>query len=143
MYGGGRVGLMGVVADAALAAGGEVVGIIPSALDEREVAHQSLSELHVVETMHERKALMAERSDAFLALPGGFGTLEEFFEAVTWLQLGYHTKPSGLLDVEGYFAPLLAWMERAVRDGFVRASDRARVLSGTDVDVLLDGLLPG
>jgi uncharacterized protein (TIGR00730 family) len=134
---------MGVVADAALAAGGEVVGIIPSALDEREVAHQSLSELHIVETMHERKALMAERSDAFLALPGGFGTLEEFFEAVTWLQLGYHRKPSGLLDVEGYFAPLLAWMERAVDDGFVRASDRARVLSGTDVDVLLDGLLPG
>jgi uncharacterized protein (TIGR00730 family) len=134
---------MGVVADAALAAGGEVVGIIPSALDEREVAHQSLSELHIVETMHERKALMAERSDAFLALPGGFGTLEEFFEAVTWLQLGYHRKPSGLLDVEGYFAPLLAWMERAVRDGFVRASDRERVLSGTDVDVLLDGLLPG
>jgi uncharacterized protein (TIGR00730 family) len=134
---------MGVVADAALAAGGEVVGLIPSALDEREVAHQSLSELHIVETMHERKALMAERSDAFLALPGGFGTLEEFFEAVTWLQLGYHRKPSGLLDVEGYFAPLLAWMERAVRDGFVRASDRERVLSGTDVDVLLDGLLPG
>ena len=106
VYGGGRVGCMGALADAALAAGGEVIGVIPEALAAREVAHRGLSELHVVGSMHERKALMAAHADAFLILPGGFGTLEELFEVVTWHQLGYHRKPVALLDVDGYFAAL-------------------------------------
>ena len=119
MYGGGRAGLMGVVADATLAAGGRVVGIIPRVLVEREHAHRGCHELHVVETMHERKRLMAEHADAFLALPGGIGTFEEFFEAWTWRQLDYHAKPVGLLDSGGYYARLLDFMRESVANGFM------------------------
>lgn len=119
VYGGGRVGLMGAVADAALAAGGEVIGVIPRALVEREVAHASLSELIVVETMHERKAIMAERSDGFLALPGGFGTLEEMLEAITWNQLGIHAKPCVFLNFDGYYDALQTQVELGLREGFI------------------------
>jgi len=119
VYGGGRAGLMGEVADATLAAGGRVVGVIPRSLLERELGHTGLSELHVVDTMHERKRLMAERSDAFLALPGGIGTLEELFEVWTWRQLGYHDKPVGLLNSEGYYDKLLAFVGAMADGGFV------------------------
>lgn len=121
VYGGGRVGLMGVLADAALAGGGRVVGIIPSQLDKKEVVHTGLSELHVVDGMHERKALMAQKSSAFLILPGGIGTLEEFFEVFTWYALGLHTKPIGLLNVSGYFDPLLAMLDHTAGERFVRS----------------------
>lgn len=120
VYGGGRVGLMGVVADAALGGGGEVVGVIPEALMTREVAHQGLTELHVVPGMHERKALMARRSEAFLTMPGGIGTFEEFFEILSWAALDIHQKPIGLLNVEGYFDPLIALLEYGINEGFVR-----------------------
>ncbi|HZO93705.1 MAG TPA: TIGR00730 family Rossman fold protein [Candidatus Baltobacteraceae bacterium] len=126
VYGGGRVGLMGALADAALAEGGEVVGIIPQFLEEREVAHVGV-DLRVVSSMHERKALMAELSDAFVALPGGFGTLEEFFEIVTWVQLGLTHAPCILADVEGFYAPLVAAIDRALESGFVSARNRAIV----------------
>ena len=119
VYGGGRIGLMGAVADAGLAAGGRVVGVMPRALFEREIAHSGLSELRVVETMHERKQTMANLADGFLALPGGAGTLEEFFEQWTWAQLGIHAKPCGLLNVKDYFQPLLALIENIVADGFM------------------------
>lgn len=125
VFGGGRVGLMGLTADAALAAGGEVVGVIPRALVARELAHERLTELRVVETMHDRKALMAGLSDAFVALPGGAGTYEELFEVWTWAQLGIHRKPLGVLDVGGYFAPLLAMADHAVAEGFMRPEYRA------------------
>jgi uncharacterized protein (TIGR00730 family) len=141
VYGGGRVGCMGAVADAALAAGGEVIGIIPEALVAREVAHPGLTALHVVSTMHERKALMADLSNAFLTLPGGFGTLEELFEVVTWRQLGIHAKPIALLDVAGYFDPLLDFCDRSVTSDFVNAKDRANLISGTDIEILIDRLL--
>jgi uncharacterized protein (TIGR00730 family) len=124
VYGGGHVGLMGVLADAVLAAGGEVVGVIPQALVDRELAHRRLTELLVVETMHQRKALMADRADAFAALPGGFGTADELFEILTWAQLGLHAKPVGLLNVASFFGPLLAWADLAVREGFLRAEHR-------------------
>lgn len=124
VYGGGNVGLMGVVADAALQAGGEVIGVIPKTLVERELAHTGLSALHVVSSMHERKALMADLSDAFIALPGGFGTLDEFFEILTWGQLGIHVKPCGLLNVEGYFDHLLAFLDQAVTEGLLHARNR-------------------
>jgi len=124
VYGGGHVGLMGAVADAVLAAGGTVIGVIPRTLAEREVAHLGLTQLHVVESMHERKALMADLSDGFVALPGGFGTFEEFCEAVTWVQLGIQTKPCVLLDVNGYYEPLIAMFDRAVEDGFVNMKNR-------------------
>jgi uncharacterized protein (TIGR00730 family) len=120
VYGGGRVGLMGLVADAALAGGGRVVGVIPEALATKEVAHDGLAELHVVAGMHERKALMAHRSDAFLTLPGGIGTFEEFFETLSWAALGLHHKPMGLLNVAGYFDPLLALLDHAVAERFLR-----------------------
>lgn len=119
IYGGGRVGLMGVVADAALAAGGQVVGVIPQALMDLEVGHSGLSELHVVQTMHERKQLMAERADAFVALPGGIGTLEEIYEVWSWQQLGYHDKPVALLNVAGYYDALLEFMRVSFERGFV------------------------
>ena len=119
VYGGGRVGLMGALADAALAAGGRVVGVIPQALMDREVGHTGLSELHVVQTMHERKHLMAERADAFIALPGGIGTLEEIYEVWSWQQLGYHDKPVALLNVEGYYDALLEFMRVSHERGFV------------------------
>jgi uncharacterized protein (TIGR00730 family) len=140
VYGGGHVGLMGVVADAALAAGGEVVGVIPAALAARELAHGGLSQLHVVETMHARKALMAEQSDGFVALPGGFGTLDELCEVVTWAQLGIHAKPCALLDVAGYFSSLIAFFDQAVAAGFVSAAHRKLLLAETDPERLLDTL---
>jgi uncharacterized protein (TIGR00730 family) len=137
VYGGGHVGLMGVTADATLAAGGRVVGVIPDALMQREVGHGGLSELHVVPTMHLRKQMMAERADAFLALPGGIGTLEELFEVWTWRQIGYHDKPIGLLDVGGYFDPLLAFIDRCVAEGFLEPEQRQVPLVDTDPARLL------
>jgi uncharacterized protein (TIGR00730 family) len=141
VYGGGNVGLMKVVADAALAAGGEVIGVIPQALVAREVAYRTLPDLRIVGSMHERKALMADLSGAFLALPGGFGTLEEFVEVVTWSQLGLHRKPCGLLNVEGYYDPLLALFDRAVEERFLRPENRALVLAGAEAEPLIDRLL--
>ena len=140
MYGGGKVGLMGSLADGALAAGGEVIGVIPQALVERELAHEGLTQLHVVGSLHERKAMMAELADAFVALPGGFGTLDELMEQLTWSQLGLHTKPVGLLDVEGYWRPLVAFARHATEEGFVRESDLASIAVAGDVDALLDQL---
>jgi uncharacterized protein (TIGR00730 family) len=140
VYGGGHVGLMGTLADAALAAGGEVVGVIPQKLVERELAHATLTKLHVVTTMHERKALMASLSDGFVALPGGLGTLEEFFEVWTWAQLGYHDKPLGLLDVDGYFAPLLAFLEHAVEQRFIAEGELNRVTHAASAERLLAGM---
>jgi uncharacterized protein (TIGR00730 family) len=140
VYGGGRVGLMGILADAVLAGGGDVIGVIPRSLHAREVGHEGLSDLRVVATMHERKALMADLSDAFLALPGGFGTWDELCEAVTWSQIGIHAKPCAVLDVLGYYGPLLAQADRAVADGFVRGPHRAILLSDTDPARLLDRL---
>ena len=140
VYGGGRVGLMGVVADAALAAGGEVIGVIPAALATREVAHAGSTELRVVETMHMRKALMAELSDGFVALPGGFGTLDELCEALTWAQLGIHAKPCALLDVDGYFAGLVAFFDHAVAHGFLVPDTRALLQLETDAGRLLNAL---
>ena len=119
VYGGGKNGLMGILADATLEAGGRVVGIIPTALVEKEWAHRDCTELHVVGTMHERKRLMAERADTFLALPGGIGTFEEFFEVWTWRQLGYHDKPVGLLNLAGYYDPLVSFLQSTVRQGFM------------------------
>jgi len=124
VYGGADVGLMGAIADSALAAGGEVVGVIPVALVEREIAHAGLTAIHHVKSMHERKAMMADLSDAFLALPGGVGTLEELFEVWTWAQLGHHAKPVGLLNAEQYFDPLLAFIDRQCREGFMRSEHR-------------------
>ncbi|MCC6409434.1 MAG: TIGR00730 family Rossman fold protein [Planctomycetes bacterium] len=137
VYGGGNIGLMGEIADAVLAAGGEVVGVIPSSLVAREVGHRGLSELVVVRTMHERKAKMAELSSAFVALPGGFGTFDEFCEVVTWAQLGIHDKACALLDVDGYFDPLLALFDHAVDQGFIRRDFRALVVSERDPERLL------
>jgi len=137
VYGGGHVGLMGVIADAVLAGGGRVVGVIPEKLAERELAHQELTELIVLPTMHERKAKMASLADAFVALPGGLGTLDELFEIWTWAQLGFHDKPIGLLNVRGFFAPLLALTEQMVREGFVRAQNLELVSSDDDGERLL------
>ena len=131
---------MGVLADAVLAAGGEAIGVIPEALVAREIAHNGLTELRVVHSMHERKTLMADLADAFIALPGGYGTLEEFFEAVTWTQLGIHRKPCGLLNVDGYYDALLALLDRAVSDGFIREANRSLVLDAADVPTLLEKL---
>jgi uncharacterized protein (TIGR00730 family) len=139
VYGGGRVGLMGAVAEAALAAGGEVIGVIPQGLVDRELAHPGLSELRVVETLHERKALMAERADAFIALPGGLGTLEELAEVVSWAQLELHAKPIGLLDVADYWSLLLAWLDMAVAEGFVAPAHRRLVTRADSLDELLEG----
>ena len=138
VYGGGRVGLMGTLADAALLEGGKVVGVIPRALVEREVGHTGLSELHVVGSMHERKKLMADLSDGFVALPGGYGTLEEFLEVLSWAQLSIHEKPCGLLDVDGFWKPLSSLFDRAVAEGFVPPDHRAIVLTEEDPKLLLD-----
>jgi uncharacterized protein (TIGR00730 family) len=140
VYGGGRVGMMGAVADAALAAGGEVIGVIPRELVERELAHDGLTELHVVGSLHERKALMAELSDAFVALPGGFGTLDELAEQLTWSQLGLHAKPVGLLDVEEFWRPLVALARHMADEGYVRESDIRSIVVGVEPDALLDAL---
>jgi uncharacterized protein (TIGR00730 family) len=140
VYGGGRVGLMGAVAHGALAAGGEVIGVIPQELVDRELAHDGLTELHVVASLHERKALMAELADAFVALPGGFGTLDELMEQLTWSQLGLHTKPVGLLEVEDYWRSLVAFARHATDEGFVREADLASIAIAGDSDALLDQL---
>jgi len=140
VYGGGKVGLMGTVADACLAAGGRVTGVMPQLLVDKEVAHAGLTELRVVDSMHERKALMADLSDAFLALPGGFGTWEEFFEVLTWSQLGIHRKPCALLNINAFYDPLLAMAENAVASGFLRAANRELLLADTDLERLLERL---
>jgi uncharacterized protein (TIGR00730 family) len=137
VYGGSRVGLMGAVADAALDADGEVIGVIPQGLVDRELAHTGLTELRTVGTLHERKAVMAELSDAFIALPGGLGTLEELAEVTSWAQLGLHAKPIGLLDVDDYWDDLLAWLDHAVETGFLAPADRALLHRATDLGDLL------
>ena len=150
VYGAGNIGLMGAVADACLEAGGTVIGIIPEALVGKEVAgrvvdHRALTRLEVVDSMHTRKARMAELSDGFIALPGGFGTFEEFCEILTWGQLGFHVKPMGLLNINGFYDPLLAMFDRAVSDGFLRPQNRAMALADTEIETLLaqmDGYRP-
>jgi uncharacterized protein (TIGR00730 family) len=137
VYGGGRVGLMGALADAALEAGGEVIGVIPQGLVDRELAHRGATELRIVRTLHERKAVMADLSDAFIALPGGLGTLEELAEVVSWAQLGLHAKPIGLLGVGGYWADLLRWLDGAVAAGFVAPVNRGLILEANSLDELV------
>lgn len=137
VYGGGRVGLMGTVADAALAHGASVVGVIPDALMRREVGHAGVQELHVVQTMHERKMLMAERSDAFIALPGGIGTMEEIFEMWSWQQLGYHAKPVGLLNVAGYYDALIQFLKDGMDRGFISAEQHAALIVDDDLTRLM------
>lgn len=137
VFGGGRVGLMGAVADGALAAGGEVIGVMPQALIDREIGHRGLTELRIVGSMHERKALMAELADGFIALPGGIGTLEELFEMWTWAQLGLHGKPCGLLDSDGFFGPLIAFLDQLVVRGFVQPQYRAILHTAESPDQLL------
>jgi uncharacterized protein (TIGR00730 family) len=129
VYGGGNVGLMGIIADAVMKAGGEAVGVIPENLMAREIGHKGLTNLHVVRSMHERKALMADLSDAFVAMPGGFGTLEEFCEVLTWTQLGLHAKPCGILNIRGYYTPLLRMFDHAVEEQFLKPENRALVLA--------------
>ena len=141
VYGGAKVGLMGTVADAAQNAGGRVIGIIPQALVRKEVAHQGLDDLRIVSSMNERKAQMAELADAFIALPGGFGAFEEFFEVVTWAQIGLHRKPCALLNVAGYYDPLIALIDHAVTEDFAPASHRRLIVTDTDAERLLDTLL--
>jgi len=138
VYGGSRVGLMGVVADAVLAAGGRAVGVIPEALMLKELAHKGLTELHVVHSMHERKTLMAERADGFIAMPGGVGTLEEIFEMWTWAQLGFHGKPCGLLNVAGYFDALATFLDGTVDAAFMQPQHRQMLAVESDADTLLD-----
>jgi uncharacterized protein (TIGR00730 family) len=140
VYGGAHVGLMGTVADAALEGGGHVIGVIPQSLVDREIAHPGISDLRIVESMHERKALMADLSDAFVALPGGVGTLEELFEVYTWNQLGLHAKPLGLFNVRGYFDGLARFLDHAVAERFVTPKHRAMLLVDEDLGALLDGL---
>jgi uncharacterized protein (TIGR00730 family) len=141
VFGGGCIGLMGVVADTALAHGVHVIGVIPSAMLTLEIAHRGLPDLRIVASMHERKALMASLSDAFIALPGGFGTFEEFCEVVTWTQLGLHRKPCGLLNIAGYYDPLVGLFDRAVTDGFIRPENRQIVLADSDPGALIERLL--
>jgi uncharacterized protein (TIGR00730 family) len=140
VYGGGSLGLMGVLADAALEAGGEVTGVIPRFLDDREVGHHGVTDLRVVDTMHERKMLMADLSDAFLVLPGGIGTLEEIVEMLSWSQLGLHRKPMGLLDVNGFWAPLVALLDHMMVEKFVGVDHRRLLLSAADPIALLDAM---
>lgn len=143
VYGGGRSGLMGTVADATQAAGGRVVGVIPQSLVDKEHARHACDELHIVRTMHERKALMAERSNAFLALPGGIGTFEELFEVWTWRQLGYHDKPIALLNVAGYYDAMLAFLQHSVASGFIGEWQMGLVQTGQETDTLLRSLVQG
>src|SRR5574343_1243815 len=145
VYGGGNVGLMGIVADACLSAGGRVTGVIPQALMGKEVAgravdHSGLTRLEVVDSMHTRKARMAELADGFIALPGGLGTFEELFEILTWAQLGFHSKPVGLLNVDAYYQPLIQMMDRGVTEGFMKAQNRAMALADTTIESLLDAM---
>ncbi|WP_421118813.1 TIGR00730 family Rossman fold protein [Aquihabitans daechungensis] len=137
VYGGGKVGLMGIVADAVLAGGGTVTGVIPRHLWEKEVGHEGLTELLIVDSMHERKLAMADRSDAFIALPGGVGTFEELFEAITWTQLGIHDKPVALLDVAGFYGPLLAFLDGTVDAGFLRPGHRSMIVDATTPEDVL------
>ena len=141
VYGGGNIGLMGILADAALQAGAEVIGVIPRALVDQEVAHDGLSDLRIVPSMHERKAMMADLSEAFAALPGGLGTLEELFEAWTWNQLGLHRKPCGVLNTAGYFDPLLAMVDHAQHEGFVKPRHRSILIVEDDPGALLERLI--
>jgi uncharacterized protein (TIGR00730 family) len=141
IYGGGRVGLMGAVADAALGAGGRVIGVIPQLLIDKEVGHAGLSELRIVNTMAQRKLLMGDLADAFITLPGGIGTMDELFEAWTWTQLGLHAKPCGLLNHEGYYDPLIQFVDRAVQEGFLRPPSRAQLLVDTDMTRLVERLI--
>jgi len=141
VYGGAHRGLMGLLADSVLADGGTVIGVIPERLVELEIAHRGLTHLHVVKTMHERKALMAAHADAFLALPGGFGTLEEFMEVLTWAQLGYHDKPLGMLNISGYYDGLLSWIAYAERQGLVSSAHAARIRVSANVAEALAQLL--
>lgn len=141
VYGGGHNGLMGILADAALAAGARVIGVIPKALVEKEWAHTGCTELHIVENMHERKRIMAEHADAFLALPGGIGTLEEFFEVWTWRQLGYHDKPVGLLNMDGFYDSLLTFLNSAVSSGFMNAWQMDLIRTGSEAGPLLEALV--
>lgn len=141
VYGGSDVGLMGTLADTVLSQGGEVIGVIPEPLVAKEVAHRGLTDLRIVHSMHERKAMMAELADAFIAMPGGFGTLEEFSEIVTWIQLGLHRKPCGLLNVEGYYDGLLAFLNHAVAEGFIHADYRAVVLTDAEPEALVEKIL--
>ena len=140
VYGGGHVGLMGVVAEAALKAGGEVIGVIPQALFDREIGHTGVTHLRIVDSMHTRKAMIADLADAFVAMPGGVGTFEEFFEAVTWTQLGLHRKACGLLNVAGFYAPLAAFIDQAVSEGFIKPIHRAAIVVDDDPARLLDTL---
>jgi uncharacterized protein (TIGR00730 family) len=140
VFGGGHIGLMGVLADTMLARGGEVVGVIPRALVDRELAHTAVKEMHVVESMHERKATMADLADAFAALPGGYGTGDELFEILTWAQLGIHGKPIALLNTAGFFDPLLAWLDHTVREGFVKQRHRSLLRVAADPERLLEQL---
>lgn len=140
VFGGGSVGLMGVIADAVLAEGGKVIGVIPAKLANKELLHPDVSDMRVVPTMHARKALMAELSDAFIALPGGFGTFEELFEIVTWAQLGFHRKNIGLLNVGGYFDPLVRLVDHAIQDGFIKPNNRDLIVVEERPDLLLDRL---
>lgn len=138
VYGGAKVGLMGTVADGAIKAGGEVIGVLPRALEEKELAHEGLNELHLVSSMHERKALMADLSDAFIALPGGAGTLEEIFEVWTWGQLGYHQKPCGFLNVEGYYDQLIAFLDHQTQEAFTKQAMREMVQIAGTPQALID-----
>lgn len=138
VYGGARVGLMGAMADAAMEAGGEVIGVMPEHLIAREVGHTGLTKMHVVSSMHERKALMSDLSDGFIALPGGIGTFEEFCEVVTWSQLGLHQKPCGLLNVEEYYSPLMSMFDRAVEERFMKAENRGIVLAHAEIPALIE-----
>jgi uncharacterized protein (TIGR00730 family) len=138
VYGGGNVGLMGIIADEVMRLGGEVIGIIPDALDQKEVAHRGITELRVVASMHERKAQMAELADGFIAMPGGIGTFEEFFEILTWAQLGFHDKPCAILNIAGYYDGLLALCDNAVAEGFLRPAHRQLILEDANPEILLE-----
>jgi uncharacterized protein (TIGR00730 family) len=140
VFGGGHVGLMGALADAVLQTGGEVIGVIPQGLVDRELAHQGCTQLHITSSMHERKAVMADLADAFAALPGGYGTLDETFEMLTWAQLGLHAKPVGLLNVHGYFDGLLTFLDHTVREGFIKPPHRQLLIAASTGEALLDAL---
>jgi len=140
IYGGGKVGMMGALAEGCLSAGGEVVGVIPGALVNREMAHHGINDLIIVESMHERKARMSDLADGFLTLPGGFGTFEEMFEVLTWAQLGFHPKPCGLLNIEGYFDPLLTMLDHAVSEGFLKLENRELLVTASQADLVIECL---